>query len=135
MDIKKIVSLVVGSSLLITPLFASAKSLMVTNETKKPFTIRVADHCSAGFGIIRVGDSGAIYEREMYSLCGENKESCKAEIFRSNDCTGKRIVSFNFDIQSGVLADSVRMAGPYAVTSGASGGITVIQGTKLPSDE
>lgn len=110
-----IMSVVVGSALMISPVLASAKNLVVVNNTKKAITLRINNTCSTEFGAIQPNGSKTVTDSALNSLCKSTASNCKALIFKSSNCTGDQVASFYFSTSTG-LKSSYQSAKNYAIT-------------------
>jgi hypothetical protein len=110
-----IISIMTCSALLTLPLLTSAKSLTLTNATKKSFTVRVNKKCASEFGVMKANSSKTVTEEALNQLCERKLSNCEAIIFKSNDCTGQQIADVLFDTNTGVKG-SFRSAKNYTIT-------------------
>ena len=104
----------IASTLLALPGLSFAKDLKVVNNTKKPFSISIGQHCSSIFGFMQPGMTREMSENILSKLCSHHMKDCIAEIHQSRHCSGKMIAVFEFDVKEGIVDHIV--ASPYTVT-------------------
>lgn len=120
----RLLSIITGASLLMLSATASALDvfpLQITNLTKSTFSVKVANQC---FTAIEANDRMTISDEQMSDMCV--MRACKVEIHKSENCSDKKIVSFNFVLENGSIAVT-QLARAYSISSLGAGEVTITE--------
>jgi len=114
MKLNKLISMCVLSAGLLSPVLASAgplfgPSLFVTNNTKFDSTSIINDGlCSSKVlgpksGVTKAGEQRhEVTGGQLALACFKNHQNCKADIYMTDNCTGKKISSVVFSTSTGI---------------------------------
>jgi hypothetical protein len=84
---------------------AQAADLTIVNNTNKDSTSIInSGMCSSYLpgGVTKAGETNTVPASIIRSACKKHETDCNADVYMSNNCSGNKIATVNFDITVGV---------------------------------
>lgn len=120
MSIKKAKILLITSFLTILPFAAVAGDLVINNHTDFDSTSVINNGaCSTILGEIGISrahtDSNVVPDKKIRFACFANKHNCHADVYMTDNCTGEKVATVLFDVDTGIK--SIQMSSTkFAIT-------------------
>jgi len=106
----------IGSSLLLMPIMATA-GLTITNNTAQNSTTIINSTCSTSIGtqgVTHPHSTNEVPDMAIRMVCYTTPNHCVADVRMTADCSGESMATIVYDINSGVKAATLSAAGVRA---------------------
>lgn len=112
MPIRKSIFAISAGLILTLPFQANAQSLVVNNRTDFDSTSIINNGiCSNQLGEVGISrahtDNNVVPESKLKFACKFNPKNCKADVYLTANCTGSKVATVLFDLDTGIKSASV----------------------------
>ncbi len=94
------------------PIIASASDLTLVNNTNRDSTSVINNGvCSTilgSAGVTKAHTTNVVPESKINMACILNRTNCKADVYMTNNCSGKVVATVTMDTKSGVKAVAMK---------------------------
>lgn len=107
----KLITIVLGASLITMPLLAQASDLIIANASKFTLSFQINNICSTKFGNIPTDTIKTISAKDFNEECKYNSKICVTNVYSKPNCDGFKVAEIGFDRNYGVSYLSASTSG------------------------
>ena len=105
-NIKSLISSLLGIGLLSVSVFANAGVLTVNNQSSTDLSFKVEHQCSSEFGNINAKSAKSVSENDLQNACNPHtdvSEHCHVKVYAKPNCSGTHIESIELSTKDGIF--------------------------------